>query len=74
MEENQFEEKEPIRDININKQKPQQIIEENDYLLKIKEFRKMFSLSKDDYSDEKLLNVLKRAKFNYNDAFMILFS
>ena len=74
MEENQFEEIEPFRDINEDMQKYQQINEENDYLLKIKEFREIFQLSENDYSDKRLLNVLKRAKFNYNDAFVILFN
>ena len=49
----------------------------NDDLLKYKneinEFREMFSLAKSDYSDDKLLEILKKTNFNYESSFEILF-
>ena len=41
---------------------------------KIQEFRETFNLSEEDYSDEKLLEILKDNDFNFENAFSSLFN
>lgn len=41
---------------------------------KIREFRYIFGLDELDYSDEKLLEILKQYDFNFEKAFESLFS
>ena len=41
---------------------------------KIHEFRDTFNLSEDDYPNEKILEILKKYNFNYEDAFCFLFN
>ena len=41
---------------------------------KINEFRENFSLSKEEYSDEKLLGALKEKDFNFEESFSLLFN
>ena len=43
------------------------------YLKKIEEFRDNFGLNEDEYDNEKLLEVLKKADFEFERAFEILF-
>lgn len=43
------------------------------YKDKIDEFREMFNLDKNDYSDEKLLETLKSTDFDYEQSFSVLF-
>ena len=45
----------------------------NDYSEKLNLFRNDFSLSKNDYSDERLLEALKKHNFNFEDSFSSLF-
>ena len=40
---------------------------------KIDEFRELYGLGKDDYSDDKILKALKANNFDYTKAFFILF-
>ena len=40
---------------------------------KINEFRETFSLSENDYSNEKLFDILQENDFNYEQAFSSLF-
>ena len=47
---------------------------ENPDLSKIKEFRQHYSLSESDYSDAKLLELLKKNQFNEEEAFSDLFN
>ena len=42
----------------------------NDYLNQIEEFRANFNLSKEEYSDDKLFDILKKQNFNYEQAFL----
>ena len=62
-------------DININliikEKKPNN--DDNDYQVIINEFRSDFSLDKNEYSDEKLLEVLKKNNFDKSEAFSSLF-
>ena len=46
----------------------------NDDLEKLNLFRNNFSLSKSDYSDERLLEALKKHNFNFEDSFSSLFA
>ena len=39
----------------------------------IKEFRKMFDLHEEDYSDERLLNALEKSNNDFNKAFESFF-
>ena len=41
---------------------------------KINEFRETFNLSEDEYSNEKILGLLKENNFNFEDAFSALFN
>ena len=41
---------------------------------KIIEFREKFNLSKDDYTDEKIFEILKDNDFNEENAFTSLFN
>ena len=50
------------------------IKEKNKDLDKINEFRTTFNLSKDDYPDDKLLDVLQKKNFNFQSAFSSLFN
>lgn len=43
------------------------------YIEKINEFRSQFELEKSDYSDEKILNLLKSHNFDYEQSFSSLF-
>ena len=45
---------------------------QNDDLIKLKEFRKLFNLSEKDYTTENLLALLKKHNFDYENAFMEL--
>ena len=47
-------------------------IEEN--MRKILEFRDTFDLSQKDFSDGKILDILKKYKFNFEEAFSSLFN
>ena len=61
-----------ILTINIKeKDKPKKEIE--DYMNKINEFREIYSLGVEDYSDEKLFEVLKNNNYDYDSAFGSLF-
>ena len=53
------------------KDKPKKEIE--DHMDKITEFRKIYSLGIEDYSDEKLFEVLKNNNYDYDMAFSSLF-
>ena len=44
------------------------------YIDKIQEFRDTFNLSEDEYSNEKLLEILKENDFNYENAFSSIFN
>ena len=44
------------------------------YIEKIKEFRKHFSLSEENFTNERLLEVLKKNKFDFKGAFQSLFN
>ena len=44
------------------------------YMDKIKEFRENFSLSEEDYSNEKILEILMENNFNFEDSFSSLFN
>ena len=46
----------------------------DEFIDKIKEFRDTFNLSEDEYSDEKILEILKENNFNYENAFSSLFN
>ena len=56
-----------IKEQNIQKNEIEQ------YMDKIKEFRENFALSEEDYSDEKLTEVLKKTNCSYEKAFDLLF-
>ena len=47
---------------------------QDENLLKIIEFRNMYQLCPKDYSNEKILKVLKKNKFDYEKAFIDLFN
>lgn len=40
---------------------------------KIKEFRDMFDLKEEEFSDEKLFEILKQNNFDYEESFSLLF-
>ena len=50
------------------------IKDRNKDLDKINEFREIFSLSKDEYPDDKLSDALQKKNFNYQNAFSSLFN
>jgi hypothetical protein len=56
-----------IKEKNTNKKE----MEEN--MDKVKEFRNLFDLSLEEYSDEKLFEILKQNNFNYEESFSQLF-
>ena len=45
----------------------------NENIDKINKFRELYQLKKDDYTDEKLLKILKENYFNYEKSFESLF-
>ena len=50
------------------------IKDRNKDLDKMTEFREIFSLSKDEYPDDKLSDALQKKNFNYQNAFSSLFN
>ena len=56
-----------IKEKNTNKKE----MEEN--MDKIKEFRDMFDLKEEEFSDEKLFEILKQNNFDYEESFSLLF-
>jgi hypothetical protein len=55
------------------KKKDKTMIEIEENIDKINEFRKSFDISEETYSNERLLRALKKYKFNYDSAFGSLF-
>ena len=47
--------------------------QEEDIKEKIKEFRELYSLSKEDFSDDKISKIIQEFNFNYEKAFSALF-
>ena len=45
-----------------------------EYMDKIKEFRDYYSLSEEDYPNDKILEALKENDFNYENAFSSIFN
>ena len=70
---NNFDDKNSNIEIKKNEEKQKEINQQDNILFHIKKFRDYFSLSIEDYSDKVLLDVLKKANFNYEDAFQRLF-
>ena len=66
--------KEPEPENNKNEQNRQQVNKEDAYLNHIKEFRKTSQLPEEDFSDQILFGVLRKANFNYQVAFVNLFN
>ena len=64
--------KEPEPENNKNEQNRQQVNKKDVYLNHIKEFRKTYQLPEEDFSDQILFGVLRKANFNYEDAFVDL--
>ena len=66
-----------ILKININKmedeEEEEEKEEEENYQKKIEEFRKEYTLSKDDYTDQRILELLKKKDFDFAKTFCSLF-
>ena len=60
--------------INIKKKKSPEEEDLDKYIDKINDFRDTFSLSKEDYSDDKLLEILKENNFEFEASFGALFN
>ena len=60
--------------ILINVKKKDENEEMNKYLNKIKEFRDYFNLSEEEYTDEKIFDVLKEHNFEFEESFSSLFN
>ena len=60
--------------ILINVKKKEENEEMNKYLNKIKEFRDYFNLSEEEYTDEKIFDVLKEHNFEFEESFSSLFN